>query len=150
MLVDRVIEQWLNAGVELRPGAPCDAIRAVERLLGAALPDDARAFYEKANGMRDFAYDRWFVSIWSCERLISEHEVQRGSDARGAYMDVSFADVMISSWYFWFRVREDGSVSVFVESIAQELATFSFFLSRYLEDPESVGLCEVGQTPSSI
>ena len=68
-------------------------------------------------------------SVWSCERLLSEHQVERGSDDRGAYTDVSFADVMISSWTFCFRVRDDGSVSVFVESIAQELASFSIFLA---------------------
>jgi hypothetical protein len=144
VLIDHLIQQWLVAGVELRPGASSEAIVEVEQLLRVPLPADARAFYEKANGMRDFAHDQWFVSVWACERILSENYVRRGADDRGEYTDVGFADVMISSWHLWFRVR-DHKVSIFVDSTAEEFASFGSFLARYLQSPGSLGLLKTGE-----
>lgn len=141
-MVDELFAQWREFGVKLRPAASEVDLAAIEAVLEASLPAEARAMYARANGMADHGFDRWFTSFWSSERFVAEHEVRNASDKRGAFRDVSFADVMISSWYFWYRVRPDGSVAVFAELAGEELPSFSAFLARYLSDPDSLCLVE--------
>jgi hypothetical protein len=142
-VIEQTIARWRGEGIQIRPGATAEDIIAVERLLGAQLPADARAFYEMADGMRDSDSDKCLLSVWSTKRIVSEKYEQQGRDELGAYRDVAFGDVMVNSWHFWFRVRDGGRVTVLVEAGWQEFKTLTLVLSRYLENPESLELVAV-------
>jgi hypothetical protein len=146
--MEQLLERWRDEGVGLQPGASDRDIATIEGLLGASLPEDARAFYARMNGMTDFDYDGWFVSMWSAGRMLSERELTTGTDERGEYAQVAFADVMISSWFFWLRVRDGGVVTVFAELTAEEFPSFSAFVERYLQDPEALCLVAVERRPT--
>ncbi len=142
-----LFSRWRSEGVGLQPGASPDELASIESLLGTSLPGDVRAFYAAANGMEDFDHDQWFVSLWSTHRMCSEKEIAMGTDDRGAFLQVAFADVMISSCFFWFRMREPGGISVFAELTDEEFPSLSAFLERFAEDPESLGLSSVEIRP---
>lgn len=93
--------------------------------------------------MRDSESDSTYLSVWSSERLLAERCVCHGEDERGELIDVAFADVMISSWFFYYRIRPGQGVSVFAEATFEELPTFMTFVVALLERPESLGLVRV-------
>jgi hypothetical protein len=70
--------------------------------------------------MREGEIDDDLGHFWSIEKILSVHIEREGRDARGAYRDLAFADVMVHSWYLWFRVRDGGLLSVFIEGGAEE------------------------------
>ena len=139
-LVEQAVEKWKRDGASPRAPAVLGDFDALEQFLGRSLPNDIRALYLCADGMSDSSSDRHLVSFWSLSRIIHEREVTTGSDERGQYTDVAFADVLISSWYFWLRIRSNGHWSVFVEVTKEELSTFGEFLSLYVADPDRLCL----------
>lgn len=147
-MIDQLLGRWRDEGVHLQPGASENDIATIEALLGAQLPNDARALYERANGMEAYAHDGWFVSLWSADRMQSEREVMAGSDERGNFLQVAFADVMISAWFLWFRVRDGGGVTVFAEMTKEEFPTFSAFVEQYLRDPDALCLVAINRQSS--
>jgi len=147
-MMHQLLDRWRREGVGLQGGAHEGDIAAIEGLMGASLPDDARAFYACVNGMQDFDYDGRFVSMWSAERMLSEREVATGAEDRGEFVQVAFADVMISSWFFWFRIRDQCRVTVFAELTAEEFPNFSAFVDRYVQDPDTLCLVAVDRRPT--
>lgn len=137
-LVYDVIVHWMWTGMRPRPRADAEELEHVESLLCAPLPAAARAIYEEANGFVIEMDDRC-MTFWPAARIVSETRVAEGKDERGLYRDVAFADFLIDSWTFRYRVRLNGEVTVFVEGTGDEMP-FGEFLDRYLHDPDSIGL----------
>jgi hypothetical protein len=135
--VEEAMGRWRGEGIELGAGASVALLAELSRFLGAALPQDVQKFYEAADGMSDDTDG--LVAFWPIHRVVSDPEVRAGVDEKGEYRDVAFADVMISSWFFYFRVR-GSSVSVFSENTREELPSFSELLRRYLRDPDSLAI----------
>jgi cell wall assembly regulator SMI1 len=119
-VVEEMLAAWRNAGVRLNPGASAEDLQRLEDALGAPLPSDLRAYFAIADGMREGEIDDDLGHFWSIEKILSEHIEREGRDARGAYRDLAFADVMVHSWYLWLRVRDGGLLSVFIEGSAEE------------------------------
>jgi hypothetical protein len=138
MAVDEAVEQWRREGVRLGVGASAQLLAQLSAFIRAPLPEDVQAFYRAADGMPDDDTDG-LVSFWPIRRIVSDPEVRAGSDERGAYRDIAFADVMISSWFFYFRVRSS-SVSVYSENTGEELPSLSELLRRYLSDSDSLAI----------
>jgi hypothetical protein len=141
-LSKRVIAKWTEAGALCSTEASPGDLARLEQHLQIALPSEVRDLYSLANGMVDFSWDQSHVSFWSIARILCENETVARSDAHGAYVDVAFADVLISSWYFWFRIRpcRANPLSVVIESTDEEIASFGDFLERYLDDPSALCL----------
>jgi hypothetical protein len=107
--VERILEHWKMQGVPLNPGASPRQLAALEAFLGCRLSDDVRRFYSVANGMQDFAHDSKIVSFWSVERILREKDVAQAGDE---FQAAAFADVIIYSWTFRYRLRADGPLTV--------------------------------------
>lgn len=138
--IERAIAEWRTRGYELNPSASQERLGVLAQSLGVALPEDVAVYFSTVDGMVDHATDQWLVSFWSIERILSDPYVQSGGGGADAYRDVAFADVMISSWFYFYRVRSSGRVTIFVEATGEEIASLDAFFLRYLERPGSVGL----------
>ena len=138
--MERMLAQWRSEGVALNEGAAIMQIESLERLLGAELPHDMRAFYGAANGMGDYQHDARNVSIWSIERIVRERNIQEGEDEWGPYQDVAFADVLFSAWYLRFRRRETGGSVILAELTNEELPSLYALFDAFMERPTSLGL----------
>jgi hypothetical protein len=137
--INALIAKWRREGVELNPPADAAAIDRVEREIGVALPDSLRAFCARANGMVDPEMDGGGTACWSVDKVVSEHEVWRGSDARGAFTDWAIADLMIRAHYFSLRLREDAPPTFMVDGFGLEFASFEAMAAAYLADPQQFG-----------
>ena len=136
----RVQEKWRASSVPLNPGASATELNRLRDLLGIELPADVQRFYAVANGMADHAgAGVYLVSFWSIDRICREQDVCSGSDAMGAFADVAFADVLIYSWCFRFRVRAQ-RLHVVADGQPWEFDDFSSFLHAYLTKPQDLGV----------
>ena len=79
------------------------------------------------------------VSFWSIDRICTERDVASGSDAQGPFMDVAFADVLIYSWCFRFRVRTL-RLHVIADGQSWEFDDFNSFLVAYLTKPQELAI----------
>ena len=70
-------------------------------MLGMELPKDILEFYSLANGRPDMSYDDHEVSFWSISKIREEHGKWNDSE-------LGFADFLIHSWRFVFRVDARG------------------------------------------
>lgn len=124
----------------LNSGATATELNRLRDLLGIELPADVHRFYAVANGMADHeGAGESLVSFWSIDRICREHDVCSSSDAMGAFADVAFADVLIYSWCFRFRVRAQ-SLHVVADGQSWEFHDFSSFLDAYLTKPGDLGV----------
>ena len=99
-----VVVWWRNTGAPLNPPAEDDDLGDLARFFEGLVPADVDRFYRLANGMVECGMDDHEVSFWSITRVVTENDVQGGSDAHGPYRDVAFADWMIESWRFYLRL----------------------------------------------
>src|SRR4051812_15884486 len=104
-IIQESIHAWRRSAVELNPGASPGEMEALRELFLRDVPADIREFYASANGMPDNVYDDHEVSFWSISKICE----RRDHDAR---TDIGFADVLIESWRFMFRVDGDRVVVV--------------------------------------
>lgn len=131
--VEETVGRWRADGIPLGASASPSAVTQLAEFVGAPLPLDVQELYRAADGMADDTDG--LVSFWPIVRILSEPEVREGIDQKGPYRDIAFADVMISSWFFFLRVR-GRQVTVFSENTAEELPSLSELLARYLHDPD--------------
>ncbi len=138
--IEQLVARWREERVPLNPGAMPLQLESLERLLGVPLTHDLRNFYSAANGMEDFRHDSWMLSMWSIERLVRERNIQEGEDEWGQFHDVAFADVIFSAWYFRFRVRKEGGMSIFAELTHEELPSLYALCDALMKRPQGLGL----------
>jgi hypothetical protein len=138
--VDKLIREWRDAKVPLNVGASPQQLEQLREALGVPLPQDVARYFSLADGMVDPGMDRHLGNFWSIGRILSERVVRDGADNTGTYRDTAFADVLINSWFFWFRVRPGRGLSVRVDSTAEEVPSFEGVCERYVERPESLAL----------
>jgi hypothetical protein len=84
------------------------------------------------NGMDDHYTAEWLSHFWSIEKILRERLERTGCDATGPYKELAFADVMIHSWFFWFRVRPPGRLSFFVEGNNEEQPSLTAAFGSYV------------------
>ena len=139
-VVERVLETWRASSVELNPGAGPRDMDRLREVLGTELPDDVRRFYGAANGMVDYdAAGESMVSFWSIDRICRECDIVSGSDSHGNFRDVAFADVLIYSWCFRYRVRAQG-LCVVADELPGEYGDLDSFLETYLSSPSRLNV----------
>src|SRR5262245_48767766 len=131
--IENVIDVWRKVGVRLNPGASPEDIRRLETALGVSLPSDVLAYFSTMNGIDEEHTAEWLSSFWSIEKILTQWLEREGSDEVGPYQEVAFADVMIDSWFLWFRVRPPGQLSIFVEGSDEEKPTLCAAFERYVE-----------------
>jgi hypothetical protein len=96
------------------------------------LPHDVISYFSKADGMLETETGEWLSNFWSIKKILSERLEREGSDAVGPYRELAFADVMIHSWFLWFRIRPSGQLSFFVEGNGEEQTTLAGAFDRYV------------------
>lgn len=138
--IEQMLQRWREERVELNAGATPMQLESLERLFGGLLPGDLRAFYSAVNGMHDYQHDARSVSMWSIERMVRERNINEGEDEWGAYQDIAFADVLFSAWYFRYRVRAEGRISILAELTHEELPSLYAVLDAFMQRPASIGL----------
>ena len=137
-VAQRVVETWRTTGISLNAGASRTDLEDLSALLQLDVPADICEFYGLANGMPDLVYDDHQVRFWSISKIREEHQHGTWGDA-----EIGFADFLINSWRFIFRVV-DNQVIVVSENVRlgdpmESLGSFSDFLEIYLTD--SMRLC---------
>jgi hypothetical protein len=133
--VQQLVQQWRHSGVELNPGASPADLEALRALLHCDIPKEIRDFYLSANGMPPNVYDDHQVSFWSIDAMRKQRDLW--GDA-----ELGFADFLIDSWRFIFRVDRN-RVIVVSENVAagepaENLGSFRDFLGLYLGNPEAL------------
>jgi hypothetical protein len=129
----RVVDRWVESGVALNPPALPTDVENLRRLLRSDVPTDVRDFYLLANGMPDGVYDDHQVSFWSITKM--HEQLGRWGDS-----EPGFADFLIDSWRFIFRVHQ-GRVFVVSEGDSmRNLGTFDAFLDTYLTNASDLGI----------
>jgi len=136
-VIERLVEQWRSARVQLEPPASDSDLKSLAEALSAPLPADLVAFYELANGMPDLEYDAHEVSFWSIAKILAVREIRSGADPNGPYSDLAIGDFLLSSWFINLRVRE-GAVTLFIEGSGEEVQSLSALATRYIEAPDSL------------
>ena len=136
-IVQRLVATWRERRVPLNSGASQAELADLSRMLGMELPKDIREFYSLANGMPDMSYDDHEVSFWSISKIREEHGKWNDSE-------LGFADFLIHSWRFVFRV-DDRGVFVLSENVAlgqskDDLGRVSDVFEIYLENPSRLGV----------
>src|SRR4029079_10600052 len=106
-----ILERWRREGTALNSGATRSSLQQLQRTLSVSLPDDIRRFYEAADGMRDCGYDRYFLSFWPIEKIVSEHAAER-ERIGAAPREIAFADFLYESYRYSFRPSDDGEVRI--------------------------------------
>jgi serine/threonine protein phosphatase PrpC len=130
--------EWM---IPLNPGAPANAVAALESLLGASVPPDVRRFYETADGMVNHESDgESLVSFWSIERILRERDVVEAVDEGGPYRAVAFADVLIYSWCFRYKIRPGKPLVIVADGAPWEVPSLESFLQTYFSVPDLLGL----------
>ena len=134
-MIQETIQAWRRNGVEMNPGASPDELQALRDLLQCAIPADIREFYANANGMCTDVYDEHEVSFWSISKICAQRDAV-------ADMEIGFADFLIDSWRFMFRVEGDRVIvvsgNVSPGSPPENLGTFSDFLKLYVTSPDAL------------
>jgi hypothetical protein len=134
-IIQEIIQAWRRNGVELNPGASPDELELLRELFHCEVPADIREFYADANGMPTNVYDGHQVSFWSISKICEQHHA-------AADMEIGFADFLIDSWRFIFRVDGDRvivvSENVSPGSLTENLGTFGNFLKLYVTRPDAL------------
>jgi len=139
--IDAVIGRWRADGVALNPPASAQELARLEAELGTPLPSDVRHYFSAVDGMEDCEMEGAFcVGFWSIEKMLSDPWRHSGSDARGEFRDLAFADVMICSSFICFRTRPGSGLSIHVEEARLELPSLEVFFRRWLEEPDDLSL----------
>ena len=124
-------------GVATNAGATANDLAALRALFNCDVPNNIRDFYRTANGMTADQCDAHGVWFWSIQRMCAEH-------AASKELDIGFADVLIESWRFVFRI-ESGEVCVMSQNVAPGLplariGSWRRFLELYLSNPDALQL----------
>ena len=134
-IIQEIIQTWRRNGVEMNPGASADDLQALRELFQCEVPADIREFYVDANGMCTDVYDEHEVSFWSISKICAQRDAE-------ADMEIGFADFLIESWRFMFRI-EGNSVIVVSGNVSpgsptESLGTFGDFLKLYVTSPDAL------------
>src|SRR6266550_2050646 len=134
-IIQEIIKAWRRDGVELNPGASPDELELLRELFHCRVPADIREFYADANGMPTHVYVGHQVAFWSISRICEQHHDVPDTE-------IGFADFLIDSWRFIFKVEGD-SVMVVSENVSpgspmENLGTFSNFLELYVSSPDTL------------
>jgi hypothetical protein len=131
-LVERAVSHWRSIGI-----APVDAlsrhdIAALETRIGSEIPDDLRALFLRANGMRAGDYDDRNIRFWQIEELAQ----YISAEASGTTY-AGFADFLIMSHIYEVRLNKSLSTEVRIEAPSPVIvaSTFEEFLRLYLDEP---------------
>jgi hypothetical protein len=73
--VDSLVRAWRAAGIKLNPPAELEQIAKLAAVLGIPIPNDVAAFYSLANGMAEYESDRYLVSFWAIDRILTDQNV---------------------------------------------------------------------------
>jgi hypothetical protein len=109
-LLDAIAALWRAEGMEPRGGADPAAIRAFEQLYDVVLPDDARAYFLRLNGLPDGYFDAEFTEFRPIERVQTVMEVRQDDEDEMLPQTVEyfcFADH--GSRTYAVRLTRDGS-----------------------------------------
>jgi hypothetical protein len=137
-VVEQLLGKWRSESVRLNAAASIEDLLRLEQCLGAPLPADIREFYRAADGMPDLEYDSRQLSFWPVHRIVAEPPRRPVSNAVGV-REVAFADFLIESHYYLFRVASAGRITVGNDiDAADEDESFEAFLRRYLQNPKSL------------
>src|SRR6267142_653744 len=105
-VIDAVLQKWRAAGVAANPSASEADLDRLADALGYPLPDDVRYFFSRANGMAGGEPERETMAcFWPIEKMLGDPWSPAGTDSRGPFQDLAFADVLLDSWFVCFRTR---------------------------------------------
>jgi hypothetical protein len=154
LLTERLRNYWSSTGVNLCSGASRQALKSFESTYGIRLPEDFHDFISTIDGMEDGYSDNNMVSFWPIdgiksvpEKLITFAGIPDYSRIANRLREPDsyfvFADFLIWSHVYAIKLRsklgEKNQVLWICGSEYRKIAeSFSDFLQRYLDDPESL------------
>lgn len=142
-LVQQVVERWRGQQIA-RPGVPVVELRAIERRLGAPLPEEVEMLYRAADGMESGDFDQHLIRFWPISEWIRAGDSTITAQDGGLWV---FADY--SLWAHGYAVRLTGATDALGEVLMVAdprvripvAKSFRDFLSYYLEDPTRLFHC---------
>lgn len=147
---ERVAERWRRSNIAPSLGATDESLALFESRFQVSLPTDVRRYFGLLNGTGQDMDDDMY-RFWPLSEVKPVHEEL--SDANGvkypdrfAYPDCYvFADYLISSWLYAVKITDDPTQPAPVFRVTasdtpgeQMASSFSEFMSRYADDPNSV------------
>jgi SMI1 / KNR4 family (SUKH-1) len=141
----RLQRYWIDSGANIQTTAISeDAVAALERRYGVALPNDFREYLLKSCPQGND--NGWPVEWWSLDRIKNipeeyEYKIENASVARSAGPYLFFADYMIWCWAWAIACGNDenrGRVVVIGASDNFIADSFGQFVDRYIDDELSV------------
>ena len=93
---------WREQGIPLEPGVPEAYIHQTGKDLGIELPPAFIALYCRVNGFRENNWNPGMFVIWSLERMLKEHVIEKDKSF------VGFSDFLICSHIIGFRKDREG------------------------------------------
>ena len=143
---ERLKSHWLSQEIRIRPALAPEVIDAWESEQHTHLPEDMRAYFATVDGMEATCLDYSMYNFWPLERVVSLGKTFAGNpsgldDPDSWYV---FAEVFIDAFHYAIYLPDGDSGTrhpvTWIDSNTYEVLSQSFtgFVDRYLEDPESL------------
>jgi SMI1 / KNR4 family (SUKH-1) len=135
------LASWSAASAEARRGASAAEVSELEKRYDVRLPEEFRAYFERANGMREGDMDdERLIHFYGLDRLspVAGNEAGRGEGGRYFV----FADFMIGSHEYAIALsgRDYGRIAIVDDTEPPRIVADSFvdFVDKYLHSPAAL------------
>jgi hypothetical protein len=133
-----VLKEWNSEAIRPNHAIPANDVLFQFQFMGVNATTEILEVFSHLNGFDDGSMDRHCINFWSMDKI--KLEKQRNSDL------VEFADFLIDSHRYGFKVEPNHSVGIYVvydEDASDKVAgSFREFFQLYLTDAEELGAFE--------
>ena len=129
-IAQRVLHRWQEEGLHPQSPVPVEEIITKLQDIGVTPNPEVLDVYSHLNGLDDTEMDLELFAFWSIKKIRLEN--RRNSEM------VAFADFLIDSHRYAFRIEPDGVIGIYVDYGKNEKVriadSFSEFFELYLTD----------------
>ena len=135
-VMESLVHRWETEGLELLAPLPRDKVIARLNETGRKFSADVVTLYSLTGGMADCNMDSHCWSLWPLNQVLSE-------GLTNASRDLAFADFLIYSHLYRFRVESEARSSVWIDygdhaDEEKAAATVAEFFEKLLLNPGSL------------
>ncbi|MDO5972322.1 SMI1/KNR4 family protein [Flavivirga aquimarina] len=135
MIIDNIIQEFKDQGVELNSGTFEKDISDLELHLNFKFKDDFKEFYKKVNGFKKRDWTKGMFSIFPLERIKEEYDLKKGKNSNINF--IPFCDFLINSHWLGF-LRDKEGVYKYDDEPEKISNTFEETLLLILEGSEKI------------